>query len=85
MFDDADDIRGVAATRAFSMVGVNGAVLESCNGLLDETRFVKCVRVDESLDVVFITDGETGIDGCRCSAPVFMEFETTSSSFGLFL
>lgn len=56
MLDKGDHIRGVAATSAFDVIGVDGAALESCCGAFDETRFVQGVGVDLALDVVFFTD-----------------------------
>ena len=56
MFNDGDNIRGVAAAGAFGVVGVDGPVFEGCDGGLDEAGLVEGVGVDEALDVVFIAD-----------------------------
>lgn len=56
--DDRDDVRGVAATGTFGMVGVYNTVLEGSNGGFDEAGFVQRVRMDESLDVMLVADAE---------------------------
>jgi len=56
VFDDGDDVRGVAAAGAFGVVGVDGPVFEGRDGRLDEAGFVEGVGVDEALDVVFVAD-----------------------------
>jgi hypothetical protein len=36
MFDDADNVRGMASACTFGMIGMDCAVLEGANSLLDE-------------------------------------------------
>ena len=85
MLNDTDDVGSVSASGAFSMVRVDSPVLESGDGLLDEAGFIERVGVDKSLDVIFVTDGEAGVDGCWGGSPVFVEFEAADAGFGLFL
>jgi hypothetical protein len=63
--DDGDDVGSVAAAGAFGVVGVDCAVLEGFDCLLDEAGFVQGVCVDEALDVVFVADAV-----CRQSSPL---------------
>lgn len=64
VFDYRDDVGCVASAGAFGVVGVDCAVFEGGDGLLDVSGFVECVGVDEALDVVFIADTEAVVDGC---------------------
>lgn len=56
MFDYRDDVRSMASAGTFSMVGVYGSVLEGLDRLFNKARFVQGVCVDETLNIVFITD-----------------------------
>lgn len=74
MLHHTDDVGGVASSCAFGVVRMDGPVLDSLYGRLDEARLVECVGVDQSLDVVLVADGETGIDCRRSATPVFVQF-----------
>ena len=84
-FDDADDVGGVAAARAFGVVRVDGSPFDGRDGGLDEAGFVERVCVDERLDVVFVADCQAGVDGGGGAAPVFVELEAADARFGLLL
>ncbi len=73
--DDGDDVGRVPAAGAFGVVGVDGALLEGRDGLLDEAGFVQRVGVDEALHVVFVAYAEAGVDGGGRAAPVFVELQ----------
>ena len=45
VFDDRYDIWSVAASSSFSMIGMNGSVLESGNRGLDEAGFIEGIGV----------------------------------------
>jgi hypothetical protein len=77
VLDDGDDVWGVAATSALGVVGVYSAILERVDGGLDEAGLVERVCMDEALDVKLVTDTQTSVNGCRRSAPVLVNLETT--------
>lgn len=56
MLDDRDDVRSVPASGTFGVVSVNRTSLECLDGLFNKAGFVECVGVDQSLDVVLITN-----------------------------
>jgi hypothetical protein len=59
MFDDRNDVGGVAATRAFGVIGVDSAVLEGRDGGFDKARFVQSVGMYEALNIVVIADASS--------------------------
>ena len=81
---DLNNVRGVAAARAFGVVGVNGAAFEGGDGILHEAGFVQRVGVDGDLHVVFFGDGERAVDGGGSGAPVFVKLEADGAGFDLF-
>ena len=83
MLHHGDDVGCVSAARALSVVGVDGAVAEGADGLLDEAGFVERVGVDQALHVVVVAYGETGVDGGGCGAPVLVEFEAAGAGGAL--
>ena len=60
---DLDDVRGVTATRAFGVEGVNGATFEGIDGVFDVTAFVEAVGVHRDLDVQFIGSAQRVTQG----------------------
>lgn len=80
-----DDVWCMASSRAFGMIGVDGPALEGLDGLLYETRLVQGISMDECLDIVLVTDGQTGVDRCRRATPVFVKFQTADTGLGLLL
>lgn len=85
MLNHTNNIRRMPTPSTLSMIRMNRATLDSLDGLFDEPGFIQCVGVDEGLDVVFVADGEAGIDGGWCGSPVFVEFEPDDAGFALFL
>ena len=85
MFHHADDIWSVATSGTLCMVGVDRAALEGADGLLDESGFIERIGVDEGLDIIFIANGQAGVDGSWRGTPIFVELETADSGFGLLL
>ena len=80
-----DDVRRVAAAGALGVVGVDGAVLERGDGVLDEAQLVQRVGVDHHLDVVFVGDGEAVVDRRRRGAPVLVQLERRGAAGHLLL
>ena len=72
---DADDVRGVAASRAFRMVGVDGPALERRDRVVHVARLVERVGVDHHLHVLVLGEGEAAVDRRRRRSPVLVELE----------
>lgn len=59
MFNDGNDVGRMSTACTFSVVSVDSAILESSDGSLNKARFVECVCVNESLNVVLVADAVT--------------------------
>src|SRR5438105_9093560 len=59
---DTDDVRCMAAARAFRVIGVNGTVRDGRYGLLNETGFVNGIGVYRDLNVELIRNTQAHID-----------------------
>ena len=81
---DADDVGGVAAAGAFGVERMDRAALEGADGIVDETGLIERVGVDGDLDVEFVGDAETDVDGGGSRAPVLVELETDGAGEDLF-
>ena len=66
------------------MIGVNCAVLESCDSGFNETTLVQGVGVNQNLYIVLIRYRETSINRCGCRTPILVELEATDTGFDLF-
>src|SRR3546814_2412748 len=60
-----DDVRRMAAASAFGMEGVDGAVLEGGNRVLDEAALVQRIGMDGDLDVMLFGNRQAVVDGGR--------------------
>nr|GEW53102.1 chaperone protein DnaJ A6, chloroplastic [Tanacetum cinerariifolium] len=78
-----DDVRCMAATGAFGVVGVDGAVLERRQRGFDEAGFVQGVSVDRHLNIILIGDAQAVVDGRRRRAPVFVQLEADGPGLDL--
>src|SRR5579859_7080542 len=78
-----DDVGSVASSGAFGVVCVNGASLESADGILHEAGFVDGVGVNRYLHVVLFGRGERGINRGRSSSPIFMQLESDRAGLDL--
>ncbi len=76
---DADDVRRVAAARAFGVIGVDGAAGDGGDGVVDEARFVDGVGMDGDLNVEFVGHAQAGVDGRRRGAPILMQFQAAGA------
>ena len=81
---DPDDVGRVAASRAFRVIGVDGAALERADGFLHEPRLVQRVGVDRHLDVHLLGHRQAGVDGGGGRPPVFVELEPDGARLDLF-
>jgi hypothetical protein len=81
---DRDDVWCVAASSTFGVVGVDRAVLESCDSGLDEPTFVQGIGVDQYLNIVLVRYSKAVVNCGRRRAPVFVELETTDTGLDLF-
>ena len=71
---DFDNIRGMTATRAFGVIGVNGATLEGSNRIIHKPGFIQGIRVNGNLYIKFIGNRERTINRGGRSSPVFVQF-----------
>ena len=78
-----DDVRRVAAARAFGVVGVNRASLERADRILHVAGFVDRVRVNRNLHVELFRDRERAIDGRGSRAPVFVQLQANRAGLDL--
>ncbi len=78
-----DDVRRVAAAGAFGVEGMDGAVLEGGDGVLDEAELVERVGVDHHLNVELVGNRETAVDRRRGRAPVLVQLERAGAALDL--
>ncbi len=83
--DHLQDVRGMAAARAFGVEGLDGAAGDRRDRVLHEAAFVQCVRVDRHLHIEAVGDGQAGVDRLRRRAPVFMQLHAAGAGTDLFL
>ena len=76
---DRDDVGCVPAARAFGVVRVDATPGDGSECLFDEPGLVQGVRVQRHLHPRLISDPQTRVDSCRCTAPVLVEFESRSA------
>ncbi len=76
-------IRRVTAACAFAVIGVDGAPVEGCDGVLDIAGFVQRIRMDGHRHVIFIGNRKAGANCSRRGAIVFMDLETGGTCFQL--
>src|SRR4026208_1629636 len=69
---NANDIRCVSASGAFTVERMNRPSFECADRILDESGLVQSVCVYSDLDVEFVSDAETTIDGSGSGSPVFV-------------
>ena len=79
-----DDVRRVTAAGAFRMVGVDRPAFERRDGIFDKAAFVEGVGVDTDLHIHVVGDRETGSDGRRSRAPIFVNLEACGACQNLF-
>ncbi len=78
-----DDVRCMAATGTFGVVGVDGAALERGEGGFDKARLIEGVTVDRHLHVVGIGDAQAVVDARRRGAPVFVQLQADRTGLDL--
>ena len=78
-----DNVRRMAAARAFRMVGMDRAAFESVDRILHEARFVQRVGVDRDLHVIGLGHCERTIDRRRRRPPILMQFQPDRACFDL--
>ena len=72
---DADDIWRMAAASALGVVHMNSAAFDCGQRVFEESAFVQRVGMQLDLEIHFIGNRETAIDGGRHGAPVFMDLQ----------
>ena len=70
-----DDVRRVAAAGALGVVGVDGAVLESGDGVFHKAGFVQGVGVERHLHIVPLRHTQAVVYGGGRGTPVLVEFQ----------
>ena len=70
-----DDIRRMAAARAFGVKGMNGAIANCRQRIFNETGLIERIAVQRDLDVHLVGHGQRAVDSGRRGAPVFMDFQ----------
>lgn len=84
MFNNADNVWSMAATSAFSVIGMDDTVLEGTNGGLNVSGLIEGIRVNKTLHVKLVTDRQARINGGGSASPVLVQLETTSACNDLF-
>ena len=84
MPDSGDDVRRMAAARTFGVEGVDGAVLEGGQRVLEEAAFVQRIGVDRDLDIHLVGHRQAVVDRGRRRAPVLMQFQADRAGTYLF-
>src|SRR5437899_3028976 len=74
----------MSTTRAFGVVGMDGAVADGRYRRLDEPCFVDRVGVDRHLHVELVGHAQASVDSGGRRPPVLMELEATGSRAYLF-
>jgi hypothetical protein len=72
---DADDVRGMPASRALRVVGVDGPAGDRVHRVLEEPGLVERVRVDLDLHVQLVARVQRCPDDGRHRAPVLVDLE----------
>ena len=75
----------MSATRAFGVEGMNGAIPECCQRMLQKTAFIQRVCMDGYLDIHLVGDIQAVVDCRWCAAPVFVKFQANRTGAYLFL
>ena len=81
---DADDVRRVAASGAFGVIGMDRASGDGGYRRFQETGFVDRVGVDGGLDVEFVGDFQARVNRCGRGAPIFVQLQPAGAGFDLF-
>ncbi|MNE51968.1 hypothetical protein D3C80_1466220 [compost metagenome] len=71
-----DNIRRMAAARAFGMKRMDGATVNRGQRVLDKTRLVQRVAVQRHLNIHLLGDAQRAVDRRRRRTPVFVNFKT---------
>ena len=82
---DLDDVRRMAAARAFGMKGVDHTLFHRRDRMLDKAAFIQRVGMDHHLHIHGVGDRQAIVDGGRGGAPVFMQLQRAGPAAHLFL
>ena len=74
----------MAATGPFGVIGVDDAVLERPQGVVDKAGLVQGIGMDRHLHIVLFSHTQTAVDAGRCGTPVLMQLEATGTGIQLF-
>ena len=78
------NVRRMAATRAFGVKGVDGATLECGHRVFHKTRLIQGVGMDGDLGVGGLGHVQTVVDGRWRGAPVFVQLQANRTCVDLF-
>ena len=81
---DADNIRRMAASRAFGVISVDRAARDRGDGVLHEAGFVDGIGMNRHLHVEIVGHPQAGVDGGGRGAPVLMQLQSARSGAHLF-
>ena len=79
----AQDVRRVAAARAFGVEGAQRAALRRRDRVLDEARFVERVAVDRDLGVGLVGHAQAAVDRRGRGAPVLVQLQADGAGLDL--
>ncbi len=81
---DLDDVRRMAAARAFGVIGVDGAALECRHRRFDEAGFVQRVGMDRDLRIGVVGHRQAAVDRRGRGAPVLVQLQADRAGRDLF-
>ena len=70
---DFDDVGCMSAACSFSVVGVDGTILERSDRIFDKSAFIQSIGMNRYLHIIFIGNAEASINCCGSGSPVFMQ------------
>ena len=65
----------MAAACALGVEGVDRPTFHRGDGVFDKARFIESIGVDHHLNVHLVRHAQAAVDGGRCGAPIFVQFE----------
>ncbi len=78
-----DDVRRVAATGTFGVIGMDGTALQRGQCGFDKAGLVEGVAVDRHLHVILVGDAQAVVDAGGRGAPILMQLQTDGAGLDL--
>ena len=66
------NVWSVSSSSTLCVIGVDCAILESSDGILDKTTFIESVSMNCNLHIVFFSDTQTLVNCCWGSPPILV-------------